>query len=146
MVPLGEMRIHMILENVDEIEATNPRVEAFIDLLRYEILRSEVVSAQGRVHELRGEHAEAIERYQEERRLKPSRPHLSGHGPTTRWLSPSRPWVEQTMPGSTWAALWKNGRKPIPSTGGPAEPGRRQAESADKHLIRLISVAFSLGE
>jgi len=72
MVPLGELRIHMVLENADEIEATIPRVEAFIDLLRYEMLRPEVVSAQGLVHELRGEHTEAIEKYEEEHRLKPA--------------------------------------------------------------------------
>jgi tetratricopeptide (TPR) repeat protein len=72
MTPIGELEIHLALEDPDAIEATLPGVEAFITALQYEILRPALVRAQGTVHELRGEYREAIGLYEEERRLSPS--------------------------------------------------------------------------
>ena len=72
MTPIGEMQIYMAVEDADGIESTLPGVEGFIQALQYEILRPAVVRAQGMIHELRGEYGEAMERYEEERRLNPS--------------------------------------------------------------------------
>lgn len=71
LIPLGEMQIFLALEDADAIEGTLSGVEAFIDLLQYEMLRPTVVSARGFVHELRGEYREAIQQYENEQRLNP---------------------------------------------------------------------------
>jgi tetratricopeptide (TPR) repeat protein len=72
LTAFGEMQVNTVLEDPDAMEATFPAVEAFITTLQYEFLRPNLVAAQGRVHELRGEYEEAIARYEEERVLRPA--------------------------------------------------------------------------
>ena len=52
--------------------ARDPAVEAMLASLGFENLRPALVHARGRMLELRGEHREAIEAYEEERRLSPA--------------------------------------------------------------------------
>jgi tetratricopeptide (TPR) repeat protein len=72
LIAVGEVGIHLSREDADAIEAAIPGVERAIEALRYEIIRPRLVFARGRVHELRGEYAEALEQYEEERRLSPT--------------------------------------------------------------------------
>jgi len=72
MAPLGEMDIHMTLEDAESIEATLPAVEVFITTLQYEVVRPALVRAQGEALALRGEDRQAVERFEEGRRLAPS--------------------------------------------------------------------------
>jgi tetratricopeptide (TPR) repeat protein len=73
MAPIGEMEIYQVLEDAEALEGTFPGVEAFIESIQYEILRPALAIARGFAHELRGEYKEAIERYEEARRLQPAR-------------------------------------------------------------------------
>jgi tetratricopeptide (TPR) repeat protein len=72
LAAFGELQINMALEDPDAMEAAFPTVEAFITSLQYEILRPNLLAAQGRVHELRGEYEEAISRYEAEKGLRPA--------------------------------------------------------------------------
>jgi tetratricopeptide (TPR) repeat protein len=72
MAPLGEMDIYLTLEDADGIEATLPGVEAVVTNLQYEIVRPALLAAQGEVKALRGEYREAIEFFEEQRRLAPA--------------------------------------------------------------------------
>lgn len=73
MAPLGEMDIYLALEDADRIEATAPAVESFIETLQYEIVRPALLAAQGEAKALRGEYREAIQFFEEQRRLAPNR-------------------------------------------------------------------------
>jgi tetratricopeptide (TPR) repeat protein len=72
MAPIGDLGIHLARNDADALEATLPAFEAIITNFQYELLRPRLAYAQGRIHELRGEYREAIEAYEEERRLNPS--------------------------------------------------------------------------
>ncbi|MGD2123945.1 MAG: tetratricopeptide repeat protein [Gemmatimonadota bacterium] len=72
MAALGKLRIHLARDDADAVEAALPAVEAMLASLGFENLRPALVHARGRMLELRGEHREAIEAYEEERRLSPA--------------------------------------------------------------------------
>jgi tetratricopeptide (TPR) repeat protein len=73
MAPLGDMDIYLALEDADGIEATIPAVEEFISAVQYEIIRPALLAAQGEAKALRGEYREAIQFFEEQRRLVPAR-------------------------------------------------------------------------
>jgi tetratricopeptide (TPR) repeat protein len=73
MAPLGDMDIYLALEDADGIEAAVPAVEEFITAVQYEIVRPALLSAQGEAKALRGEYREAIQFFEEQRRLAPAR-------------------------------------------------------------------------
>jgi tetratricopeptide (TPR) repeat protein len=73
MTALGEMDIYVALEDPDAIEAIVPGVETAIATLKYEIVRPALLSAQGEAKALRGEYREAIQFFEEQRRLVPAR-------------------------------------------------------------------------
>jgi tetratricopeptide (TPR) repeat protein len=72
MALLGEMDIYLALEDVDGLEATLPAVDTAITTLQYEFLRPALLAAQGEMHFLKGEYREAIQAFEEQRRLAPA--------------------------------------------------------------------------
>jgi tetratricopeptide (TPR) repeat protein len=73
MAALGEMDIYLALEDPDAIEATLPGVEHAIATLQYDFVRPALLAAQGEAKALRGEYREAIQFFEEQRRLAPAR-------------------------------------------------------------------------
>jgi tetratricopeptide (TPR) repeat protein len=69
---LAEVDVLVTVEDADGIEAALPGVVEFIEAYQYEIFRPLVFEAQGKIHEIRGAFREAIQAYEEERRLNPS--------------------------------------------------------------------------
>jgi tetratricopeptide (TPR) repeat protein len=72
MAPMGEMEIYVTLEDADGIQATVPGVEAMIATLQYELFRPALVAAQGEAHLLDGDYEQAIQSFEEQRRLSPA--------------------------------------------------------------------------
>ncbi|MGD2122678.1 MAG: tetratricopeptide repeat protein, partial [Gemmatimonadota bacterium] len=69
---LGDLNIQLALEDADALEPALSAFEAAIADLGFANLRPRLVQARGRMLELREEHREAIEAYEEERRLSPA--------------------------------------------------------------------------
>jgi len=72
MMPLGQMTIALNLEDPDRAEAALAGLEQFIQAFGVEMLRPTMIHAQGRIAELRGSYAEAIQHYDAELAFDPS--------------------------------------------------------------------------
>ncbi len=78
LLPLGQLSIYRELEDADSIEAALEGIDRFIEAFGLEGARSIYTHAQGRVFEIRGDCAQAVEYYQETLDLAPRNlsPHL----------------------------------------------------------------------
>jgi tetratricopeptide (TPR) repeat protein len=72
MAAIGDLNVHLARNDAEALEATLPAIEAIITNLQFENVRPALIHARARMHELRGEYREAIEEYEEERRLDPT--------------------------------------------------------------------------
>jgi tetratricopeptide (TPR) repeat protein/TolB-like protein len=69
---LGELSIYLELEEPDSAQRALEGLESFIEAFSYNFLMPVVFSARGRIHEMRGEYAEAIQAYEQDLALSPT--------------------------------------------------------------------------
>lgn len=69
IVPIGYVSYYLEMEDPEGLEGSIARADAAIQALGYEALRPLLAYATGRMHELRGEHEEALDSYRRELEL-----------------------------------------------------------------------------
>lgn len=68
----GHLQIQLEREDAQAAEAAVADLEQVIEALAFEVLRPRAVHARARIHEIRGEWRQAVERYEEQLRLSPT--------------------------------------------------------------------------
>ena len=69
ILPLGYLWIYVEIEDADNAEKTLEEVETLIQTFQLEVLREFVFFAEGKIHEMRNEHDQAIESYKKQLEL-----------------------------------------------------------------------------
>jgi tetratricopeptide (TPR) repeat protein len=72
MVPLGYVYVYLELDQADSAEVYLQKLMPFIDAYQIEQLRQNVYFAQGRIAEIRGDYAKAIEDFQKQSAINPT--------------------------------------------------------------------------
>jgi tetratricopeptide (TPR) repeat protein len=72
MVPLGYVYVYLELDQADSADVYLQRLMPFIDAYQIEQLRQNVYFAQGRIAEIRGENAKAIENFEKQSEINPA--------------------------------------------------------------------------
>jgi len=71
-MPFGYLAIYLELEDADNAEKAIEGAEAAIQAFRLEVARTEILGAQGKIHEMRGEYEQAILSFQKQLELEPT--------------------------------------------------------------------------
>jgi tetratricopeptide (TPR) repeat protein len=70
---IGFVRLYLKLKNVDEAAKRLPAIEKFIKEKKVEQLMGFIYSSKGKINELRGEYRQAIENFQSQLKINPSK-------------------------------------------------------------------------